>query len=264
MKTIAVTQQKGGVGKTATAVHLAAGLARSGHATLIIDLDPQAPVAPHLGVSSPADLPPLAAAVADRRLDAVTLPTPTPGLFVAPGDAGLDPAAFARLPMRETLLRRALDALGGAFDFVVLDTPPSLDLVTLNAVMAADLAVLPCDADAESVKSLGRTMRVIETYLQFRPEIDPVGFARVLVTLTDPRRRVLNAWAAAQLAPLAGVTLDAAVHKSEAFPKARANGETVFAYAARNPAGTARSVRELDAVVAEVVGLTTGEVTHER
>lgn len=257
MKTIVVTQQKGGVGKTATAVHLAAGLARAGHRALVIDLDPQAPVAPHLGVEPTADLIPLAAAIAEGRLAEATLSTGHADLFVAPGDAGLDPAAFARLPMRETLLKRALDALPGAFDFVVLDTPPSLDLVTLNAVMAADLAVLPCDADAESVKSLGRTLKVIRTYLQFRPTVDPARFARVLVTLADPRRRVLNGWAAAQLAPLGDVTFATAVHKSEAFPKARANGETVFEYAARHPGGTAaRSVRELEQFV--------GEVLHER
>lgn len=257
MRTIAVTQQKGGVGKTATAVHLAAGLARAGHPTLIIDLDPQAPVAPHLGVVPPDDLIPLAAAIADGRLPEVTLITAHENLFVAPGDPGLDPAAFARLPMRETLLKRALDALPRAFDFVILDTPPSLDLVTLNAVMAADRAILPCDADAESVKSLGRTLKVIHTYLQFRPGTDPARFARVLVTLADPRRRVLNGWAAAQLAPLCDVTFATAVHKSEAFPKARANGETVFEYAARHPAGTAaRSVRELEQFV--------GEVLHER
>jgi chromosome partitioning protein len=252
--TIAVTQQKGGVGKTATAVHLAAGLARAGCRTLIIDLDPQAPVAPHLGVQPPSDLIPLAAAVAHRRLADVTLAAPTPHLFVAPGDPGLDPASFARLPMRETLLKRALAALPHPFDFVVLDTPPSLDLVTLNAVMAADLAVLPCDADAESVKSLGRTLRVIDTYLGFRPGVDPARFARVLVTLADPRRRVLNGWAAAQLAPLEDITFATVVHKSEAFPKARANGQTVFEYAASHPAGTAaRSVGELERLVGEVL-----------
>jgi chromosome partitioning protein len=256
--TIAVTQQKGGVGKTATAVHLAAGLARAGHRTLIIDLDPQAPVAPHLGASPPDDLTPLAAAISESRLRDVIMPTPVAGLSVAPGDHGLDPGAFARLPMRETLLKRALAALPDPFEFVVLDTPPSLDLVTLNAVMAADLAVLPCDADAESVKSLGRTLRVIHTYLGFRPGVDPARFARVLVTLADPRRRVLNGWAAAQLAPLAGVTFATTVHRSEAFPKARANGETVFEYAARHPAGTAaRSVKELEQLVGEVAG-------HER
>jgi len=99
---------------------------------------------------------------------------------------------------------------------------------------------------------------VIDTYLGFRPGVDPGRFSRVLVTLADPRRRVLNGWAAAQLAPLADVTFATTIHKSEAFPKARANGQTVFDYAASHPAGTAaRSVKELEQLVGEVVG-------HER
>jgi chromosome partitioning protein len=252
--TIAITQQKGGVGKTATAVHLAAGLARAGLRTLIIDLDPQGPVAPGLGVDPPADLTPLADAVAARTLADVVRPAPTPNLFVAPGDPGLDPAAFARLPHRATALRLALSDLAPAFDAVVIDTPPSLDLVTLNAAMAADWVILPCDADAESVKSLERTFRAVRTYLQHRPEVDPAGFCRVVVTQVDPRRRVLNDWLDAQLAPLGGVVFETRVHKSEAFPKARANGETVYDYAARHPAGTApRAARELTDLTGEVL-----------
>lgn len=94
--TIAITQQKGRVTKATTAIHLAAGLARAGYRTLIIDLDPQGPVAPGLGVMPPADLIPLTDAVAGRALARMVLPAPTPNLFVAPGDPGLDPAAFAR------------------------------------------------------------------------------------------------------------------------------------------------------------------------
>jgi chromosome partitioning protein len=255
--TIAITQQKGGVAKTTTAIHLAAGLARAGHRTLIIDLDPQGPIAPGLGVAPPADLIPLADAVAARVLAEVILPAPTANLFVAPGDPGLDPAAFARLPHRATALRLALSDLRADYDAVVIDTPPSLDLVTLNAVMAADRAILPCDADAESVKSLERTFRAVRTYLQHRPEVDPAGFCRVVVTQVDPRRRVLNDWLDAQLAPLGDAVFLTRVHKSEAFPKARANGETVFDYAARHPAGTATRA------AGELTGLTEEVMAHE-
>jgi chromosome partitioning protein len=252
--TIAVTQQKGGVAKTTTAIHLAAGLARAGRRTLLVDLDPQAPAAPGAGVPTPDGLIPLADAIAARLLAEVIVPAPTPNLFVAPGDPGLDPQAFAALPNRATALRLALGDLRGRFDAVVIDTPPSLDLVTLNAVMAADRAVLPCDADAESVRSLERTFRTVRTYLGHRPEVDPTGFCRVVVTQVDARRRVLNDWLDAQLAPLGDAVLRTRVHRSEAFPKARANGETVYDYAARHPAGTApRAARELTALSEEVL-----------
>lgn len=252
--TIAVTQQKGGVAKTTTAIHLAAGLARAGRRTLLLDLDPQGPAASGVGVTPPDGLIPLADAIAARVLAEVVVPAPTPNLFVAPGDPGLEPEAFAALPHRASALRLALGDLAGAFDAVVIDTPPSLDLVTLNAVMAADLAVLPCDADAESVRSLGRTFRTVQTYLAHRPEVDPAGFCRVVVTQVDARRKVLNEWLDDHLAPLGAAVCETRVHRSEAFPKARANGETVYDYAARHPAGTApRAAREMGALTAEVL-----------
>lgn len=252
--TIAVTQQKGGVAKTTTAIHLAAGFARTGRRTLLLDLDPQAPAAPGIGVTPPDGLIPLADAIAARVLADVIVPAPTPNLFVAPGDPGLEPESFAALPNRATALRLALGDLRGRFDAVVIDTPPTLDLVTLNAVMAADLAVLPCDADAESVRSLGRTFRTVQTYLTHRPELDPAGFCRVVVTQVDARRKVLNDWLDDHLAPLAAAVFGTRVHRSEAFPKARANGETVYDYAARHPAGTApRAAREMGELTAEVL-----------
>ena len=85
----------------------------------------------------------------------------------------------------------------------------------------------------------------------------PAGFCRVVVTQVDPRRRVLNDWLDAQLAPLGDAVLLTRVHKSEAFPKARANGETVFDYTARHPAGTATRA------AGELTGLTEEVMAHE-
>ena len=254
--TLCITQQKGGVAKTSTAIHLAAALARSGHRTLIIDLDQQAPVAPGLGVAPPEELLPIAEALLEQRVREIVLPTATERLFVAPGDVGLDSQALVNQPMRETVIQRALAGLRDEYDFILLDTPPNLDLVTLNAVFAADWLILPCDVDAESLRSLQRTLQVIGTYLQFRPEVDPALFYRVVITLYDPRRRVMNAWGEGQLEQLGGLLFHTRIHRAEVYPKARANGETVFSYAARHKTklgSIARSITELEELTKEVL-----------
>src|SRR5512143_2481957 len=195
MPVICVTNQKGGCGKTVTATNLTAGLARRGRKTLILDLDPQAPVAPSLGVRPPAELPPMVEAVTRKgRAGERVLGSPAPNLFVMPGDATLDHDALAKVPLPDTVLQRALKPIRETFDFIVLDTPPHLDFVTFNAIMAADWLIIPCDADKESLQSLRRTIEVAFTYVEHRREIDPARFYRVLQTIVDERETVINGW----------------------------------------------------------------------
>ncbi len=90
MPTICITNQKGGCGKTMTAINLGAGLARQDQRVLLVDLDPQGPLAAGLGGTLPEDLLPLAPAILDRLLDRIVVPTPTAGLWVIPSDTSLD------------------------------------------------------------------------------------------------------------------------------------------------------------------------------
>jgi len=203
MPTICITNQKGGCGKTMTAINLGAGLARQDQRVLLVDLDPQGPLAAGLGGTLPEDLLPLAPAILDRLLDRIVIPTPTAGLWVIPSDTSIDAQAFSKKP--PTTIRRALRALEQPFDFIVLDTPPNLDLVTLNAIMAADWLILPCDVDKESLLSLRRTIEVVFEYVEDREDVVLEDFYRVLVTMVDPRSRVMNRWFETQIAPLAAV-----------------------------------------------------------
>src|SRR5512142_1645647 len=115
MPVLCVTNQKGGCGKTVTATHLAAGLARRGKKTLLVDLDSQAPVAPSLGVQPPAGLVPMVDALTQKgRAGERVLASPTPNLFVLPGDATLDHEALVRVPLPDTVLQRALQPLRGS------------------------------------------------------------------------------------------------------------------------------------------------------
>lgn len=256
MATICITNQKGGCGKTITAVNLAAGLARIGQRVLLVDLDPQAPIAPSLSLEVPADLPPIAEAIKNRQLDALVCASPVENLFVTPGDVSLDHAALANEPLRDTLLQRALQPIAGDFDFVLLDTPPNLDLVTLNAIMAADWLILPCDVDRESLQSLKRTLEVMTEYVQYRPEVDPEKFYRVLVTIYDPRDQVMNDWLGTQVGPLGETMFRSRIHRTTALKKARANGVTIFEYANRSRLGkfaARRAITDFETLTDEVI-----------
>jgi chromosome partitioning protein len=254
MSIITITNQKGGCGKTVTATNLSVGLARAGKRVLVIDLDPQAPLAVGLRVTPPADLLPIADAIKQRRLSEIVVETPTPGLSLVPGDMSLDPQSLAQELMRDTIVERALRPLAGGFDFVLLDTPPNLDLVTLNAIMAADWLILPCDVDRESLTSLTRTLEVTLKCLQYRPHIDPATFYKVLVTIFDDRDRTVNTWFEEQLGRLENPPFRARIHRATAFKKARAHGLSIFDYAEKYPkAGAGRGVEDFEQLTEEVL-----------
>lgn len=125
MPTICITNQKGGCGKTNTAINLASGLARRGERVLLMDLDPQAPLASGVGVKPPEDILPIAEAIKKKRLLEIVLESPTPGLFVAPGDVSLDHQALANQPLRDTILQRALGGIRDRFD-LSFSIPPRI------------------------------------------------------------------------------------------------------------------------------------------
>src|SRR5512135_2212158 len=267
MPVLCVTNQKGGCGKTVTATNLAAGLARLGKKTLIVDLDPQAPVASCLGVHPPAELVPMVDALTQKgRAGERVLASPTANLFVLPGDATLDHEALVRVPLPDTVLQRALQPLRDRFDFLVLDTPPLLDFVTFNAIMAADWLIVPCDADKESLQSLRRTIEVAFTYVEHRPEIDPTRFYRVLLTIVDERETVINAWREEELRGLGAPVFATKIHRATAFKKARGYGLSIFDYHERHrgSGGAQRGAADFEELTEEVMSYVRGADPAER
>jgi chromosome partitioning protein len=255
MPTICITNQKGGCGKTVTATNLASGLARQGKRVLLMDLDPQAPLASGLGVQPPEDILPIADAIKKKRVEDIILESPTPNLFVAPGDVSLDHQTLANEPLRDTILSRALAPVRDRFDFILLDTPPHLDLVTLNAIMASDWLILPCDADKESLLSLKRTLEVAFEYIQHRPEVDPETFYKVLITIFDDRDKTMNVWFEEQLGKLGNPPFQTKIHRATAFKKARAYGLSIFDYTQKHTgyAGGRRGVADFEGLTQEVI-----------
>jgi chromosome partitioning protein len=263
MPTICITNQKGGCGKTMTAINLGAGLARQDRRVLLVDLDPQGPVAAGLGAPLPEDLLPLAPAILDHLLDRIVIPTSTAGLWVIPSDTSIDAQAFYKKP--PTTIRRALHALEQPFDFIVLDTPPNLDLVTLNAIMAADWLMLPCDVDKESLLSLRRTIEVVFEYIEDREDVVLEDFYRVLVTMVDPRSRVMNRWFETQIAPLAPVLFQTRIHRADAFKKARTEGLSIYDYVTTrriHSKESQRAAEEYTRLTEEVIAHATRRAQH--
>ena len=140
-RVIAVSNQKGGVGKTTTSVNLASCLAKSGERVLLIDLDPQANAGRGLGVYPEQFKHSIyQVLVAELPLEEIILSTKVPGLSFAPAKQDLAGAELELVSMfgRETRLKEALEPVLERFDFIIIDTPPTLGLMTVNALTAAD------------------------------------------------------------------------------------------------------------------------------
>jgi chromosome partitioning protein len=188
-RTVAVANQKGGVGKTTTAINLATSIALSGRRVLLIDVDPQGNLTSGLGMKGEKAAPGTVyqALMGDAPPNSFILPTRVENLFVIPADRSLTGAEIELVAMlaREHRLKRIVDALRSEFDDIFIDCPPSLGLLTLNALVAADAVLIPlhCEYFAlEGLADLVGTMRLVRTALN--PSLDIEG---VLLTMYDDR-----------------------------------------------------------------------------
>lgn len=250
---VAVTNQKGGCGKTTTAVNLAAGLALLNPAekVLLVDLDLQGSVANCLGLTLPSQLLPMATALKQKRLPEIIQHSHISGLDVAPGDPSLDVPALQNELRRDFIVQRALASIKDFYRWIVLDTPPNLEIITCNALVAADFLVIPCDVDRESLGGLKHTIEIANVYLEERVEVDPATFCRILITMYDNRDQVINSWFEQMIEPLRPQLFETRIKRATAMKKARANGLTIFQYADQNP--HARTIaEEFTALVNEV------------
>lgn len=189
-RVLSVTNQKGGVGKTTTAINLATALAMAQQRVLLVDMDPQANLTSGVGLkgaSAPGGTVYEALTTDDVQADAFILPTQVNGLSLMPADRNLTGAEIdlVPLPHRESRLRVIVNALREHYDYIFIDTPPSLGLLTLNSLVAADAVLIPLNCEyfaLEGLADLVATLRRVRG--AFNPGLDIAG---VLMTMYDER-----------------------------------------------------------------------------
>lgn len=157
--------QKGGVGKTTTTVNLAAAFARAGRSTLVIDLDPQAHASLHLGVDPNSVERSVYDVLMDPGFDAASAihkVNDTLGVLPAQTDLAAAETELANTADRQKRLERAIASLGGAYEFVLLDCPPSLGLLTINALAAAREVIIPMQAHFLALQGVGKLLETVK------------------------------------------------------------------------------------------------------
>jgi chromosome partitioning protein len=187
-KILGVVNQKGGVGKTTTAINLSACLALEGLKILIVDCDPQANASSGLGFQRDDNRHSIYdVLMGEAPAEQVILPTEIETLHLLPGSKNLTGAniELASVEDRAIRLRKALDPLRGQYDRIVLDCPPALDLLTLNALAAADTLIVPMQAEYFALEGVSELISTLERVrAAFNPELTIEG---VLLTMYDDR-----------------------------------------------------------------------------
>ena len=228
---IACANQKGGVGKTTTVINLATYLALEGRRILVVDLDPQGNATSGLGFDRAAAqasiYPSLVDGLSPRGL---VKPTQIDGLWLIPSGRDLAGAEveLVELPQRERKLQQALAELRDAFDFILLDCPPAVGLLTVNALTAADAVLVPIQCEYYALEGLSQLLSTIDLV---RDNLNPrLQLAGVLLTMFDART-TLSADVAAEVRRHLGQTVfDTVVPRSVRLAEAPSYGRPIARY----------------------------------
>jgi chromosome partitioning protein len=236
----AIANQKGGVGKTTTAVSLGAELGARGIRTLIVDLDPQANATAALGLGGSGRASVYDVVIDEAPLASVVIGTPQEHLSLAPAGPELAGAEVELVPAmaREQRLRRAIEALDLPFDAIIIDCPPSLGLLTLNGLNAADHVLVPVQCEYLALEGLSQLTRTLEAVKRaLNPHLNLGG---LLLTMFD-NRTGLSRQVADEVRSHFSNTFETIIPRSVRLSEAPSHGLPINQYAAGSPAAKAYS-----------------------
>ncbi|MEU7000365.1 ParA family protein [Nonomuraea sp. NPDC046570] len=230
---IGVANQKGGVGKTTTSVNLAAALSMHGLRVLVVDLDPQGNASTALATEHRGDIPDVyQVLVDDLPLSEVVKAVPDmPGLYCAPATIDLAGAEIelVSLVAREARLRRALEAYTDVeLDYIIIDCPPSLGLLTVNALVAANEVLIPIQCEYYALEGLGQLLRNVDL---IKAHLNPtLGLSTILLTMYDGRTRLASQVADEVRSHFGEVVLKTVIPRSVRLSEAPSYGQSVMTY----------------------------------
>ena len=249
-RVIAIANQKGGVGKSTTAVSLGAALADIGFRVLVVDLDPQGNASTGLGIRHEArEISVYDVIVSEAPVSDAIVPTPVQRLAAVPSTIDLAGAEIELVSQfsRETRLKRALEAVReGSFDFILLDCPPSLGLLTINALTAAEELIVPIQCEYYALEGLGQLLRNVSLVQQ---NINPgLRVSGIVMTMFDPRTKLSEQVVDEVKRYFGDLVYDAIIPRTVRLSEAPGYGQPITEYDPRSKGAT--SYRELGREVA--------------